>query len=300
MPPKEASLADVLARLDKWIGASSARARWLAAPVKEAALGRAEKELGVSLPASMRALYKWHDGESEDSPLFDAMCRDDHADDWERYNPSEPEIRFMPLADVVKAGVFEGIFDEDTGELSRLHGKAPAGASTTTLVPFLWMRAKDAAGTEAEEPQGPHDDDWLYAIDTLHEAVWLFEIANEGLEGVLEEAHDLASWLERRVVKLERGQLVIDELDEDDPRSSRNARPASELLLQFLLDRKLLEIAGEGSIPEIAKRLKPLLALKPEKRAIKEVITFFEEDDGIDEVFADDEMLRAIVVEFLD
>jgi hypothetical protein len=103
------------------------------------------------------------------------------------------------------------------------------------------------------------------------------------------------------VRKLEKEEIMIDDAPESGPESTQGkTRPPAELLLQFLLDRKLLEIAEGSSIADVASRVAPLLSLKPEKRAIKEVIAFFEDDDGIDEVFADDEMLKAIVAEFLD
>jgi hypothetical protein len=293
VPRPEPSLTDILARLDKWLAAKPTRAGYLAPPANDAALTKAEKALGVKLPASFRALYKWHDGETESSPLFETMCRDDHATEWETYSTGELEIVLMKLDDVAAAGVFEGIFDEDTGECLRLEGKAPAGAATTKLVPFLWMRSR-----EREEGEGPLDDDWLVAIDTLHEAVWMFEIANEGLEGIFEEAHSLSVWLDAHIRKLEKGLVQVEE--PEGPQSARNAKPPSELLIHFLLDRKLVELAEGAEIPTIAKRLAPLLGVKPEKRAVKEVISFFEDDDDVEELFADDEMLRAIVTEFLD
>jgi hypothetical protein len=301
-------MPSVLARFDAWLGGSKSRARCLAPPAKApAAIAKLEKTLGARLPASLRALYAWHDGETESSTLLDALCRDDHAAEWDTYNPAEPEIRLMNLAQIASAGAFDVRFDEETGECIRLSDDDDddddGSGLRAKLVPFLWIHARepDGAVEEGLDAMGPHDDDWLVAVDTLHEAVWLFEIADEGLEGVLDEASSLAAWLDVRVERLESDEVTVhDDEGEGEGEGGRASRPAAELLLQFLLDRRLLELAEGASLPKVALRMTPLLGLKPEKRAIEEVIGFFEDDDDVDEVFADDDMLKAIAVEFLD
>jgi hypothetical protein len=298
-------MTSVLARFDAWTAGATTRGRCLAPPAKPAAIARLEKSLGTRLPPSLRALYAWHDGETDVSTLFDALCRDDHAREWETYNAAEPEIRLMSLAEIATAGAFDARFDEDTGECIRVEDRSEDDGSglRAKLVPFLWIHARDSQGAVEEglDAMGPHDDDWLVAVDTLHEAVWLFEIADEGLEGVLEEASSLAAWLDVRVERLERSEVSVGDEDGAGARQgARDVRPPAELLLQFLLDRELVELAEGASLPKLALRMTPLLGLKPEKRAIQEVIGFFEEDDDVDEVFADDDVLKAIVVEFLD
>ncbi len=302
MPVKQPSLKDVLSRLDAWIAASPARARLLAPPATDAAIAKAEKSLGTKLPATLRALYEWHDGETEGAGLLDALRADEHTEAWETYNTSEPELRWMSLAEVVAAGPFEAWFDDDTGACMRGEADAEEGVARTTLVPLLWMRGKDAPRDDEDDGvRAPVDDDWLFAIDTLHGGVFLFEIADEGLEGVMEEAMSFAAWLAPRVRKLEKGEIVVGaEAAKRAPATQAKTRPPAELLLHFLADRELVEIEEGSSIPEVAVRVTPLLALKPEKRAIASVIALLEEDAGIAEVFADDEVLKRIIAEFLD
>jgi len=115
----------------------------------------------------------------------------------------------------------------------------------------------------------------------------------------VKEADELATWLDTRVKRLERNEDLAERAAQA-PKSARAERSSAELLLRFLLDRDLAHLAPKASLARIEERLAPLLAIKPEKRAIAAVIEFLESDDAIDEVFAEDDVLRAIIVEFLD
>jgi len=74
----------------------------------------------------------------------------------------------------------------------------------------------------------------------------------------------------------------------------------AKALLTFLTDRNLIAVAEDVSIDLVARSLSPLLALKPESRAIQAVQEFLIDDSRIDEVFARDEVLRSVIKEFLD
>ncbi len=80
------------------------------------------------------------------------------------------------------------------------------------------------------------------------------------------------------------------------------ALPASSpalALVRLLTEKKLIEL-DEGVRPEsVAKRIAPLLRLLPEKRAKKETVAFLFDDDEIAEVYADEDLLYAVVREFL-
>lgn len=80
------------------------------------------------------------------------------------------------------------------------------------------------------------------------------------------------------------------------------ALPASSpalALVKLLTEKKLIEL-DDGVRPEsVAKRMAPLLQLLPEKRAKKETVSFLFDDDEIAEVYADEDLLYALVREFL-
>lgn len=298
--PSRTTLEQVFTRFDGWLAKKSSRARLFNAPASPEKIALAEKKIRAKFPASLHALYTWRDGETSESTIFETTFREDFEVQWEAYSEEDLEIRFMSLAETMRAGAFDAHFDEKGGCVV---GPTTDPGARTKLVPFLWLRERGGGGLQANEDDDrePWDHDWLVAVDTKEERVWLFEVANEGLEGTFEQGKALAPWLERAVAKLEAGIVPTDTELPGPPESMRGrVEPPSELLLRLLVEKRLIELADGMTPRDVAPRIVPLLSHKPEKRAIRDVLAFFDDDDDIAEVYADDDMLKAIVAEFLD
>lgn len=150
------------------------------------------------------------------------------------------------------------------------------------------------------------EDDWLLGVDGMRGAVWLFEVGDEGLEGLFKDAPSLSKWLERTAGKVAKvvGRAPKPGATPKQPQDASAGTPTLQspavLCLKFLLDRKQIELAEGASVAELAARITPLLSLKPPKRAVRAVLDLLAEDAAVDEVFADDDLLAKIVIEFVD
>ncbi|MBK6694141.1 MAG: hypothetical protein IPG50_18335 [Myxococcales bacterium] len=82
-------------------------------------------------------------------------------------------------------------------------------------------------------------------------------------------------------------------------RRSPRGDSAAVKLLTLLTERGLIELDEGATIPDLAERVTPLLGLLPEKRAKKSVVALLFDDPSVAEVFAEEDMLFAIVHEFL-
>lgn len=276
------ALGPCLARCDALLEVLPEALRARLAPGASAArIRRCEEELDVPFPPALRALYAWRDGEREAPAVFDALCREEIELAWREFHESPLEVRLMSLEEIARAGRFE--------------------ADEGVLVPFVWAREEGRG--PAEEPA---DDDWLLAVDSSEGAVWRFEVGGGRLEGTFEEAPSLPAWMSNRLVRLERlARASASRQGTAAPKSNRRAEaapkvePPAQLLVRLLTEKGLLELS-EGVEPRaVAARIEPLLALIPRKRAVTSVVRFFEDDDAIAELFADDDTLRAIIDEFV-
>jgi hypothetical protein len=293
------ALAESLAAFERALVSSERDG--LRRPASAASLTGAARELGATLPPSFAALYAWHDGESTHSALFDDALRPEIESLWSAFSEAPFEIRFMTLDEVKRAGT-DQIWMLPDGSAYR--GKPDGeGATQVEVFPFVWVQEREDRSDRV--PREPGDHDWLLAVDGVHGKVWMFEIAGETLETVEEQAPDLGTWMENlaELVVLARDEEEGDD-DEDSPASvveeaaAPNAPPM--LLMRFLLDRNLIELA-EGATPAaMAAKLLPLLSIRPPKAAVKAVLETLTDSDLIDEVFADDAILSRIIIEFVD
>jgi len=272
-------------------------------PASAASLTGAARALGATLHPSIAALYGWHDGESNHSTLFDDALRGEIELQWGAFSEAPFEIRFMTLDEVKRSGT-DHIWTLPDGSAHRRQPDGEGGKQVEVF-PFLWIQSKDDDSDRS--PREPGDHDWLMAVDAIEGKVWLFEIAGERLEGVEEQAPDLGTWMENlaELVVLARDSDDDDADDDDDaPPSAAEEAAApnspSMLLMRFLLDRNLIELA-EGATPvAMATKLVPLLSIRPPKQAVKAVLETLTDSDLIDEVFADDAILSRIIIEFVD
>lgn len=279
-------LSELLPLFLRFEAATQKTPEWvLAAPASQAAVEKCQKELGFPLPSSLRSLYTWHDGEPAGSTFFDSLLKEEF-DVLEQFSSAPLTARFMSLAEVARAGSFEAHVDAD-GECALGRAK---DAPSFHLVPFLWLMAP-----HDKDIGEPDDGDWLLATDTSTQAVWLFEVAGEGL--VFKHAPGVKRWFGPLIERLEKTARSR------PPPSIRQAPPRVDppaiLLLRLLIEKKLIELAPDVSVADVAERVTPLLKLVPEKRATKEVVAFLFDDPNIDEVFADEDMLKAITREFV-
>lgn len=280
------SLESVFAKFDGLV-----RATLFGAPAPAAALKRAETKLG-KLPPSLRALYEWHDGEAPEGRLFHSLCRDDISALW--LSEAAFDIRLLKLAEVTAMGPTTAYF---AGEEASI--KPIAGATEATLIPFLWIR-DGGDGTRDEASLEVSDDDWLISVGTHDDAVYLFEVGGEGLEGVFEQAPSLAVWLGRLVGRLERAKAAKDKAAAAKAPVVIKPDSPALMLLRILVDKEQVALAEGVKLEDVAARIAPFLAIPRPKLAAKAMLEFFEEDDMIDEVFADQDVLQMIVKEFLD
>ena len=279
-------MSDLLPLFIRFEAATEKSPEWvLAGPATPSAMELCQKELGVALPSSLRSLYGWHNGEPDGSMFFDGLLKEEF-DILEQFSSDPLTARFMPLAEVARAGSFQAHLDAD-GECALGRSR---DAESFHLVPFLWLQAPHDPDTG-----DPDDGDWLLAVDTGSQAVWLFEVAGEGL--VFKHAPGLKRWFGPLVERLEKTARS------KPPPSIRQPPPRVDppalMLLRLLLDKKLIELAPDVELADLAERVAPMLKLIPEKRATKEVVAFFFDDPNIDEVFADEDMLKAIIREFV-
>lgn len=299
----DAELAAILERFDAWLARQRSGIRnGLSRGATATQLDRVGKTLGVKLPKDLRALYAWRDGETESGELFDVLVRPTIEDAWASYNEDPVEVRFMPLTEVVRAGAFRARIDGKTGRCEQTSGKHGKAKANCHLIPFLWIRSPIAdevtEDDDGEEVRVPAESDWHVAIDTEKQSVWLFEVANEGLEEIIQESPSLAAWLAPFVETLERGEVRLDSIAPSE--RVPKIEPPARLLLRFLLDREQLELAEGVTVDDVAEKVAPLLDKKPRRSAIDAVIEFFEDDETIAELYADDDILREVVGEFVE
>ena len=294
------ALADSLAAFEQALLPSERDG--LRRPASAASLTGAARALGATLPPSITALYGWHDGESNHSSLFDDALHGEIELQWGVHSESPFEIRFMSLDEIKRAGT-DQIWMLPDGSAYR---RKPSGdgATQVEVVPFVWIREHSESSDRV--PQEPGDWDWLITVDTVHGKVWMFEVGGEDRKGVEELAPDLGTWMENlaELVVLARDGDDDAEDDDDAPPSAAEEAAApnspSMLLMRFLLDRNLIELA-EGATPvAMATKLVPLLSIRPPKQAVKAVLEALTDSDLIDEVFADDAILSRIIIEFVD
>lgn len=250
---------------------------------------RADRELGVPLPAPLRAFYAWHDGETSTGKLFDALCRVEFELPWRSFRDDAFEVRFMPLDAVAVAGVSPAWIDQE----GTCFMEEVEGARRGSIIPFLWVRP--ALGAEDRE-RSPQNDDWFVGVDTITGGVWLYEPTNEMLEGADPQADTFDEWLGDRLVLLEQIAQAEDEPDASAPASASPARQ----LVTILLEKSWIELESDATPAGVAKRLTPLLSIAPRKRAVEAVCSFFENDAMIAELFVDDDILRKLVGQFTD
>jgi hypothetical protein len=299
--PKEGgpkrSLADVLGSFDRWLATQPRAALAKLSPKTSAAqVAKVERKLGTKLPASLRMLYAWHDGERAKSGLFDPAGRELYGEIWHSYNDTRFELHFLSLAEMAMEGATGVSFDAE-GECVR-PAQHDRSAQPDKLVPFAWVRGLPKGRDDVDDVAKGHDsplskEDWLICVDTRHERVWMFELGNQGLEGVAQEASDVAAWFYR----------VLSVLEAPAKPAKRSGPPQIEppavVLLRLMIDKKLIELAEGADLMEVAARLGPLLQQSPKKIALKSGIDFFAQDKAVDEVFVDDDLLETLLKEFV-
>jgi hypothetical protein len=185
-PSADPSLLAMLARLDACLVGRGRASRMLRKGVKNTQLSWLGRELGARLPQSLRALLSWHDGERK-ALVFDRLLRADLEAMWGSWSENAFEARLLPLASIARLGATEATLDEN-GHVGRIWN--PTVPANRKLVPFVRVRDLGPDGhTEDDVPLGQDDSDaddqdWLLAVDDIEERVWLFEIGNQGLEGL--------------------------------------------------------------------------------------------------------------------
>lgn len=284
-------LRSELARFDGWLAKHPLQLSALKKGATDAVLAKGDKAFGVAIPSSLRALWAWHEGEVAHADLFEGLLRESISTLRQAYSSAPIGIRFMPVAEASAIAPLEVTVGEE-GECER----TPGGDH---LIPFVRVRTVEtgAADDDDDEDDELADDDWLVAVDTKRQAVWLYEVGNQGLEGVFEEATSLAEWVSLFVEGLIAVPLPTANKPDETGRQPSVAPPA-EVMLRMLVDKELVELAPDATLEDVAQRLAPILDLKPPKRAAVALTEFFESDQGIAELFADDEILSVLAREF--
>jgi hypothetical protein len=287
-------LARVLASWDAWLAKQpAALARMFVPPAKHTQVWWAGGQIGTTLPRALRTLYRWHNGERKEGAIFEALLKEEMKIVREQIGP----IRFMPLRTLVRHGA-ERVAIEGPKEITRHRNDGLA-----FLVPFVWIREAPyelEPEAEAEEAAGePGEGDWVLAVDTELEAVWFYEYAGEELEGVHQRTPSVAAFMEEMLERLTSGRVQVDLpvpfMRETAPRDLE--REAKELL-DLLCAKELIEVAPDLR-DEFEARLRVRLGRKPRARAVDEVVALLEDDPAVEELYAETEVFRVLVDEFI-
>jgi hypothetical protein len=292
---EDEALARVLDRWDAWLAEQpAALGRMLAPPAKHTQVWWAGGQIGTTLPLSLRTLYIWHNGEKKAGTIFEALLKEEMTSVRDEIG----DIRFLPLTGLVRLSA-ERVVVEGPKEIARHRDDA-----RSFLVPFVWIReapyeleAEDQDDTDGSS--GPADGDWVLAVDTEHEAVWLFEYADEELEGVNWRAAGVAELMDEMLERLTSGRVKVELpapfIRETAPRDlEREARE----LVELLCAKELIDIPAQAR-GDFEARLRARLGRRPRARAVDEVVTLIEEDPAVEEVFVETDVLRVVVDEFI-
>jgi hypothetical protein len=269
----------------------------LRSPASPAALTGAATELGAPLPPSFVELYRWHDGESNHSSLIDTALRSEIDDQWGLHSEAGFEIRFMTLAEVKRVGI-DNVWQLPDGTFTRRKPEVD-GATKVTMFPFVWIQSHEEE--DKRHPRELDDADWLIAVESARGKIVMYEVAGESLEEVVEQAPDLSTWLDNVAQHLVLARDAEEQQPAEEPAAEADlAGSPSMLLMRFLLDRNLIEMAEGATDADMATKLVPLLAIRPPKQAVRAVLETLTDSELVDEVFADDAMLSRIIIEFVD
>lgn len=306
MPAKPSNddpeLAAVLVRFDAALGRAKTACRALAPGAKHTQISWVGQQIGARVPRGLRQLLTWHNGERGDGGVFHALLAKQLTDTWSTWNEAPFAVRFLSTTGIASEGAYEAVRRED-GTFGRAYAGGPA--PNAKLMPFVSIRSleqqgaasawSDGEGDDDTYAGGSSDDDWLIAVDDLDERIHLFEIGNQGLEGVALQASSMTDFLTALVERVERGEVSFSD-PKDEPRQEVDA---ARLLLEMLVARNLLELEADTEAV-LAERLRPLLQRKPKKRAVQAVLASLADDEAVAEIYAPDEALATIIAEFVE
>jgi cell wall assembly regulator SMI1 len=256
-------------RIDAWLSENAPEVlAQLLPPAKPEALAKLEQLLGQKLPAAIVEAYRAHDGALEDATtIFGGV----------RVPAQVPWARFMYWLSVERARE-QVVFMRDLGEWP------------DNLLPI----AEDAGGN-------------LIVVDLKSGVVSAWDHEDWSTVPL---AKDFAHWMNELADDMEGSLVVVDEEDEDFPALMLLDKPAvapnapnitpdrpARVLLEVMVERKMLALARKGNIEPLIKELTKALDAKNPQKKREAVVSIFEDNDAVDELFADDETIDELLEE---
>ncbi|AKU98699.1 hypothetical protein AKJ09_05363 [Labilithrix luteola] len=199
---------EVVRRLETWLRENHPEAlAGLQAGLSDAEISKHEKKLGVTLPDGMRALYRWRNGNSEDS--FEAIQHN------RNLMPLEEAVeRHEELAELAEAGEFDSEDWWHAAWVPFLHngggsllvwdpkGSFPHAGGKPGQVLEFWNKDSD------RDIVAPSFDAWLTSfVESLEAGLWKFDKE----DGNVEEREGLEAFLAERLPG-----YPIEPIDRDD------------------------------------------------------------------------------------
>lgn len=256
-------------RIDAWLSENAPEVlAQLRPPAKGEDLSKLEAYVGGKLPAAIVEAYRAHDGALEDATTIFGAVRVPKEAPWAHF-------MYWLSAERVREQL---AFMRDLGEWPE------------ELLPI----AEDAGGN-------------LVVIDLKSGAVSAWDHEDWS---TIKLAADFAQWMNDLADDMEASRVTVDEEDEDFPALLLLDKPAvaphapsitpdrpARVLIEVMLERKMIALARKPNIePLVAQLTKALDVKNPQKRR-ETVVEVLEENDAVDELFADDETIEELLEE---
>lgn len=208
--------------------------------------------------------------------------------------------RFLPLASLVRHGAVEGERLNGAFMQSKFGGNYvddymsycfghSNGAEPTHFLPFAELSVSE----DDEESGGMY----IY-LETIDGAVFAFDPEDDDADHIVDVAPSLATFFAEPLDRMQRGLIALPSA-KAPPRTPRQEVHAGEALLTALLEGRIVELAQEANVHDLANALKERLSLKRNPEALHDAAAFLMQDPRISEVFVDDDDLKRLVAEFL-
>lgn len=299
LTPTLLQLQEVLARWDAWLAGHRAIARMFSKSASNGQIWWTGQQLGKSLPPSLRSLMAWHNGETRTSRIVDRMLREYFSEVFALYSHHGP-ARWMNHLAIAREGLWLAqLNNAESGVVCRR--RSDDETSNAALVPFIHIPLGIDETESKGDDDGPteiNDGDWILAVDTLYESVWLFESDGEELEGLRCQAPNLAAFWGELLALLETGKV---ELPAPVKREEAPAEPEKEAigLVRLLIEKEFVALASGVDMAALHARVAACLREKRRERARDRVVKCILEDDAFEDVFAEDDVLRLLIEQYI-
>jgi cell wall assembly regulator SMI1 len=274
-------------RIDAWLAKNAKPvAAQLRGPLLDDDVARLEEAVGASLPPAIAEAYRAHDGASGEHATVFAAVRTPRNAEWIR------GMAWLRAADVPKVLRFHRAVAADARD--------PGDDATITPFRESWLPiAKDAG-------------DNVIVVDVSDGRVRAWD--NESGD-VTDLAGDFRGWMAALADDMEAGLVAFgDEAEDEDEETElllldapRPPRPepvqvgpeqAARMMLGVFVERGHVVLAEGEDLGTLVKALAAALGHKSKGKRREQVIALLENDARIEEVFADDDTIGALVEEF--